>query len=91
MSNFKRSMAQLREGIRLALMAITANKFRSIMTIFGVTIGVGADYAVNVMQRYRIAGRGAMRRVRVVLVGSNPMRGRILRMVGELPGLVMVP
>lgn len=47
MSNFKRSMAQLREGIRLALMAITANKFRSIMTIFGVTIGVGAVILVN--------------------------------------------
>jgi Undecaprenyl-phosphate glucose phosphotransferase len=33
----------------------------------------------------------AMRRVRVVLVGSNPMRGRFLRMVRELPGLGLEP
>ncbi|MEZ4388501.1 MAG: undecaprenyl-phosphate glucose phosphotransferase [Candidatus Krumholzibacteriia bacterium] len=33
----------------------------------------------------------AMRRVRVVLVGDNPMRGRILRMVRELPGLGLEP
>lgn len=33
----------------------------------------------------------AMRRTRVLLVGSNPMRGRLLRMATELPGLGLEP
>ncbi len=36
----------------------------------------------------RVLHRG-MRRTRMLLVGSNPMRGRLLRMLRELPGLAL--
>jgi exopolysaccharide biosynthesis polyprenyl glycosylphosphotransferase len=42
----------------------------------------------------RILGRilhRAMRRTRLLLVGDNPMRGRLLRTLAELPGLAMEP
>ncbi|MBI4702093.1 MAG: MMPL family transporter [Deltaproteobacteria bacterium] len=35
-----------------------------------ITIGVGADYAVNIMQRYRLAGGGDIRRVVVETGGA---------------------
>lgn len=47
MSKFIRSLAELKEGMRLALLAVRANKFRSIMTIFGVMIGVAAVILVS--------------------------------------------
>ncbi len=40
-------MAEIKEGVKLAFSAVRANKFRSIMTIIGVTIGVGAVILVN--------------------------------------------
>ncbi len=47
MSNWQRSFAELQEGVRLALYAVRSNKFRSLMTIVGVMIGVGAVILVN--------------------------------------------
>ena len=47
MSRWLASYAEIREGIRLALESIRGNKFRSIMTIIGVMIGVGAVILVN--------------------------------------------
>jgi len=47
MSKFEHSMAEVSEGVKLALYAIRSNKFRSIMTIIGVMIGVGAVILVN--------------------------------------------
>jgi exopolysaccharide biosynthesis polyprenyl glycosylphosphotransferase len=38
----------------------------------------------------RVLHRG-MRRTRILLVGDNPMRGRLLRMIRELPGLALEP
>lgn len=47
MSNVERRLAETKEGIRLALQAVRSNKFRSLMTIVGVMIGVGAVILVN--------------------------------------------
>jgi putative ABC transport system permease protein len=47
MSNWAWSWAEAQEGIRQALSAVRSNKFRSIMTIIGVMIGVGAVILVN--------------------------------------------
>ena len=47
MSRWFTSYAEIREGVRLALESIRANKFRSLMTIIGVMIGVGAVILVN--------------------------------------------
>lgn len=47
MSNWTRSWASTQEGIRQALGSVRSNKFRSIMTIVGVMIGVGAVILVN--------------------------------------------
>ncbi len=47
MSKWLASYAEIREGVRLALESIRANKFRSLMTIIGVMIGVGAVILVN--------------------------------------------
>jgi putative ABC transport system permease protein len=47
MSSLQRSLAEIQEGVRLALNAIRSNKFRSLMTIIGVMIGVGAVILVN--------------------------------------------
>ncbi|MBD3219852.1 undecaprenyl-phosphate glucose phosphotransferase [bacterium] len=38
----------------------------------------------------RVLHRG-MRRTRLLLIGANPMRGRLLRIIAELPGLALVP
>lgn len=69
MSRVKLTIAQVREGVRLALMAIAANKFRSSMTIFGVTIGVGAVILVNTImdgfQAYLLSS--------IEKIGSNVM------------------
>jgi len=47
MSRFEKRLAETKEGVRLAIDALRANKFRSFMTILGVTIGVGAVIIVN--------------------------------------------
>jgi putative ABC transport system permease protein len=47
MSNGSRFRAATAEGIRQALGSVRQNKFRSIMTILGVMIGVGAVIVVN--------------------------------------------
>jgi len=47
MSRLMAIKAELFEGIILALNAVRDNKFRSIMTITGVMIGVGAVILVN--------------------------------------------
>ncbi len=47
MSNLQKRLMDAREGINLALQAIRSNKFRSIMTIIGVMIGVGSVILVN--------------------------------------------
>ena len=47
MSKLLYSLAEIKEGIRLAFDAIRSNKFRSLMTILGVMIGVGAVILVN--------------------------------------------
>ena len=47
MSSGFHSPAEVQEGIRLALDAVRANKFRSFMTILGVMIGVGAVILIN--------------------------------------------
>jgi len=47
MSKIYHSLAEVREGIRLALWAVRSNKFRSAMTIIGVMIGVGAVIVIN--------------------------------------------
>jgi putative ABC transport system permease protein len=47
MSKLALRLAEVREGIRLALLAVRSNKFRSIMTIIGVMIGVGAVIIVT--------------------------------------------
>lgn len=40
-------LTEIKEGIKLAFSSVRANKFRSFMTILGVTIGVGAVILVN--------------------------------------------
>jgi putative ABC transport system permease protein len=47
MSRWFKSFAETQEGVRLAIQAVKANKFRSLMTIIGVMIGVGAVILVN--------------------------------------------
>lgn len=47
MSRFFAFKDEIIEGIKLALSAVRANKFRSIMTITGVMIGVGGVILVN--------------------------------------------
>lgn len=47
MSKIQFSLSEIMEGVRQALMSVRANKFRSIMTIIGVMIGVGAVILVN--------------------------------------------
>lgn len=47
MSKWLRSLAEIKEGIKLALDSVRSNKFRSLMTIIGVMIGVGAVILVN--------------------------------------------
>jgi putative ABC transport system permease protein len=47
MSRWIRPLAEIQEGVRLALEAVRSNKFRSIMTIIGVMIGVGAVILIN--------------------------------------------
>lgn len=47
MNKLSQLLPEIREGMRLAMQSVGANKFRSFMTIFGVMIGVGAVIVVN--------------------------------------------
>jgi len=47
MSRWLRPLAEIQEGVRLALDSVRSNKFRSFMTITGVMIGVGAVILIN--------------------------------------------
>ncbi|MDD5426104.1 MAG: ABC transporter permease [candidate division Zixibacteria bacterium] len=47
MSKWAKSWASIQEGMILALEAVRAHKFRSMMTIIGVMIGVGAVILIN--------------------------------------------
>ncbi|MCP4567175.1 MAG: FtsX-like permease family protein [FCB group bacterium] len=47
MAKWLKSLAETKEGIRLALESVRSNKFRSFMTILGVMIGVGAVILIN--------------------------------------------
>ncbi|MCP4711894.1 MAG: ABC transporter permease, partial [Planctomycetes bacterium] len=47
MSKLYHSLAEVREGVRLAIWSLRSNKFRSFMTILGVMIGVGAVILIN--------------------------------------------
>lgn len=62
-------MAEVQEGVKLALYAIRSNKFRSIMTIIGVMIGVGAVILVNtIMDGFNAYAYNSIDRI-----GSNVM------------------
>jgi putative ABC transport system permease protein len=69
MSNWKRSIAEIQEGVRLALYAIRSNKFRSLMTIVGVMIGVGAVILVNTI----MDGFNEYAEASIDKIGSNVM------------------
>ena len=47
MTNWSQRLWETREGVNLALDAVRSNKFRSLMTIIGVMVGVGAVILVN--------------------------------------------
>ncbi len=47
MNDFTQKVSSTKEGVRLAIQSIRGNKFRSIMTIIGVMIGVGSVILVN--------------------------------------------
>jgi putative ABC transport system permease protein len=47
MSNWSQRLWEAREGMGLAIEAVRSNKFRSLMTIIGVMVGVGAVILVN--------------------------------------------
>ena len=47
MSNWSQRFWEAREGMNLAIEAVRSNKFRSLMTIIGVMVGVGAVILVN--------------------------------------------
>ncbi len=69
MSNWKRSIAEIQEGVRLALYAIRSNKFRSLMTIVGVMIGVGSVILVNTI----MDGFNGYAEESIDKIGSNVM------------------
>ena len=69
MNTWAWSWAEAQEGIRQALAAVRANKFRSVMTIIGVMIGVGAVILVNtIMDGFTRYAESSIDRI-----GSNVM------------------
>ena len=69
MTNWTYAQAEIREGIRQAAGAVRSNKFRSIMTIIGVMIGVGAVILVNtIMDGFNQYAESSIDRI-----GSNVM------------------
>ncbi len=69
MSKWTRKWAETKEGMRLALESVRSNKFRSIMTIIGVMIGVGAVILVNTI----MDGFNEYAEASVDKIGSNVM------------------
>lgn len=69
MSKWMKSMAETREGVILALTSVRANKFRSLMTIIGVMIGVGAVILVNTI----MDGFSEYAEASIDKIGSNVM------------------
>lgn len=69
MSNWQRSWAETKEGMRLAIYAVRSNKFRSFMTILGVMIGVGAVILVNTI----MDGFNEYTQASIDKIGSNVM------------------
>ena len=69
MNTWSWSWAEAQEGIRQALAAVRSNKFRSVMTIIGVMIGVGAVILVNtIMDGFNRYAEASIDRI-----GSNVM------------------
>jgi len=64
-----RPLAEIQEGIRLALDAVRSNKFRSFMTIIGVMIGVGAVILINTI----MDGFNQYAESSIDKIGSNAM------------------
>lgn len=69
MNTWAWSWAEAQEGIRQALSAVSSNKFRSVMTIIGVMIGVGAVILVNTI----MDGFTQYAETSVDRIGSNVM------------------
>jgi len=69
MSNWAKKWAETKEGMRLALESVRTNKFRSLMTIIGVMIGVGAVILVNTI----MDGFTEYAEASVDKIGSNVM------------------
>ncbi len=69
MSKWLRPLAELHEGIGQALDAVRSNKFRSLMTILGVMIGVGAVILINtIMDGFNLYVDSSIERI-----GKNAM------------------
>ena len=69
MTNWSQRLWETREGVNLALDAVRSNKFRSLMTIIGVMVGVGAVILVNTI----MDGFTAYAESSIDKIGSNVM------------------
>ncbi len=69
MINWSQRIWETREGMILALDAVRSNKFRSLMTIIGVMVGVGAVILVNTI----MDGFTAYAESSIDKIGSNVM------------------
>jgi putative ABC transport system permease protein len=69
MTNWSQRFWETREGMNLALDAVRSNKFRSLMTIIGVMVGVGAVILVNTI----MDGFTAYAEASIDKIGSNVM------------------
>jgi len=69
MNNLFRFTSGTREGVKIALDSLRANKFRSFMTILGVMIGVGAVILVNTI----MDGFSTYAEASIDKIGSNVM------------------
>lgn len=69
MINWTQRLWETREGMLLALDAVRSNKFRSLMTIVGVMVGVGAVILVNTI----MDGFTAYAESSIDKIGSNVM------------------
>ena len=69
MTNWSQRLWETREGMNLALDAVRSNKFRSLMTIIGVMVGVGAVILVNTI----MDGFTAYAESSIEKIGTNVM------------------
>lgn len=67
MTNWQQRVWETREGMHLAIDAVRSNKFRSLMTIIGVMVGVGAVILVNTI----MDGFNAYAESSIDKIGSN--------------------